>query len=206
MHKSRNIVVSLKIGTTVFLVSIAVLALIAHAPAAPWHKIVRGVLAPGFFIANGLFSGSAGNQPTSAGATIWAILVLASAVNIAMYSGLVFLVQVVLRSLKGGHVPPRAEQGSHSGRGFAKTALRSIQIGFAMAIMLVFATTLIKPGSLDWTLAVADRICKFFLGTPSHSAEGIYILSLTLVTGLLISALVLVIQSCYTGVRHTLRS
>jgi hypothetical protein len=206
MSNSRDIMVSLKIGATVFLVSIAVLALIAHSPAAPWHKMVRAVLAPGFFIANGLLSGSpSASQPEQNGAIIGAILILASAADITIYSVLVFLLRVVLRALRGDPVPLRGEQSSHSANGFAKTALRSIQIGFATAIVLVFATTLIKPGFLDWTLAAADRICKLLLGAPSHSAEAIYILSLTVVNGLLISALALVIQSCYIGVRHALR-
>lgn len=206
MGKSRDITVSLKIGTTIFILLLVLVALIAHSPAAPWHKLVRAVLAPGFLMANGLLTRLTGGSPADhGGAGIGGLFILASAANIAIYSAVVFFVGVILGRLRRDPVPARTEQAASYPGVFLRTVLRSIEIGFAIAILLVLATTLIKPGTLDWALAAADRICKILVGVPSHGTGGIYVLLLTVVNGLLISALTLIVQSCFIGLRHAFR-
>lgn len=94
MVKVRDIVVSITIGTAIFLSLVVALALIAHAPAAPWHKVIRGVLAPGFLMANGLLTRLTGASPADQGGVgVGGLLILAGAADITIYSVVVFLIR-----------------------------------------------------------------------------------------------------------------
>jgi len=102
-QRGKDAVTSRLLGAAAFILLAVVLGVIAHAPASAFGTAVRGILFPGFWIANEVISKASGTdfiaQP---GIGAGVLFVVSAAVDIALFGAVIFSIRwLVARGARG---------------------------------------------------------------------------------------------------------
>jgi hypothetical protein len=97
----RDLLRSAIVAIGIYLVLVLLLGFTAHMPDYIWEKALRLVLSPGYLAANGLINAVLGRADLEPGSRFVSLFLLSSALDIAIYTGIVLLVLRIARAVQG---------------------------------------------------------------------------------------------------------